>query len=311
VDLSVELCGVRLPNPLVLASGVLGATGAIAARCLQAGAGAVTFKSVGLEPRTGHPGPVLVPYEAGWLNAVGLSNPGIEAFGDEFRAARTAVPDGVLVVSVFAHETDRFEELAARADALGPELIELNLSCPNVADEFGRPFALDPAATKRAVAAARAGTKRPLLAKLTATAPDIVAVGAAALDAGADGLVATNTLGPGMAVDVRRRRPVLSNKVGGVSGAAIRPIAVRAVWQLAGLGAPVVGVGGLSTGEHVAEMLMAGAAAVQVGSCLAEEGPAGFGRIAAELASFMHEEGYGAVAELVGLARAETEGRPA
>ncbi len=305
-SLDVELCGVKLPNPVILASGVLGATGAGIARALRSGAGAATFKSVGLRPRKGHPGPVIVPFEAGWLNAVGLSNPGIDDFGEEFHAARKGA-EGALSVSVFSHNAQEFTELVEKAELLEPEFIELNLSCPNVSDEFGRPFALDVKATNAAVSAARKASKRPLLAKLTATAPNIVDVGKAALEAGADGLVATNTLGPGMVIDVRRRCPVMANTVGGVSGAAIRPIALRAVWQLASLNCPLVAVGGVSTGEHVAQMMMAGATAVQVGTCLVEEGFSGITRIVDELESFLADEDFSKVTKLIGLVRKENK----
>ena len=117
------------------------------------------LKSVGLTPRKGHPGPVIVPFEAGWLNAVGLSNPGMEAFPEEFKAARDGA-DGALSISVFSHTASEFTELVKKADDLAPEFIELNLSCPNVSDEFGRPFALDVEATKAAVSAGRKGTKK-------------------------------------------------------------------------------------------------------------------------------------------------------
>ena len=301
-SLQVELCGVELPNPVILASGVLGATGAGIARALRSRAGAATFKSVGLTPRKGHPGPVIVPFEAGWLNAVGLSNPGMDAFVEEYKAARHGA-DGALSISVFSHNAYEYTELVEKADDLAPEFIELNLSCPNVSDEFGRPFALDVEATKAAVSAGRKATKRPLLAKITATAPNIVQIGKAAIEAGADVLVTTNTLGPGMVIDVRRRCPVLANTVGGVSGSAIRPIALRSVWQLAQLGCPIVAVGGVSNGEHVAQMMMAGATAVQVGTCLVDEGFMGITRIVEEFSTFLQEEKYEAATELIGLAR--------
>ena len=311
-SLEVELCGRRLPNPVMLASGVLGASGSAVLRAIVSGAGAATFKSIGSKPRKGHPGPVLLPYEAGCLNAVGLSNPGVDDFFDEFKRARDGLIErnsrGALSVSVFAHEEEDFRGLVSRVEELEPDFIELNLSCPNVSDEFGRPFAMDAAATGAAVKSSRKATRRPLFAKLSAMAPKLIDVAKAALDGGADALVSTNTLGPGMEIDVKRRCPVLSNRVGGVSGAAIRPIALRSVWDLAQLNCPIIGVGGVSSGIHVAQMMMAGATAVQVGTALLGEGYRGLSRIVEEFRDFLREEKFERATDLLGVARCRGRG---
>jgi dihydroorotate dehydrogenase (NAD+) catalytic subunit len=305
VDLSVELCGLRLPSPLVLASGIWGCCAGTLIRAARAGAGAVTAKSCSLEPRAGHPNPTVLPWRGGLINAVGLSNPGAAAERAVLREAKAGlVPLGAaLIASVFADSREGFcaaTRLVAEAE---PNLIELNISCPNVESEFGRPFALEPTAAAGVTAAVRALYPGRLLVKLSPNAPDIVAVARAVADAGADGLTAVNTLGPGMLIDVRARRPVLSNLVGGLSGPALHPVALRCVYQItAAVDLPVIGTGGVSSGEDAMAMLMAGATAVGIGSFLCDEGEAVFARVLRELEALMEEEGYARIDDLRGCA---------
>jgi dihydroorotate dehydrogenase (NAD+) catalytic subunit len=305
IDTSVELCGVRLPNPLVLASGIWGSCAETLVRVAREGAGAVTAKSCSLEPRQGHPNPTVLDWGAGLINAVGLSNPGAQEERGMLRAARAGLaPLGVpLIASVYGHSRSAFAEAARLVAEAEPDFLELNISCPNVEAEFGRPFALDAVAAAGVTAAVRAVFQGRLLVKLSPNAPDIVAVARAVADAGADGLTAVNTLGPGMIIDVRARRPVLANRVGGVSGAALRPIAVRCVYDLAAaLPLPIIGTGGVASGEDALQMLMAGATAVGVGSALYTLGSGAFERILGELQALMAEEGYTRIEELRGAA---------
>lgn len=295
VDLAVDLCGVSLSNPLVLASGIWGSCAQTMVRLAQRGAGGVTSKSCSLTPRAGHPNPTVLRWEGGLINAVGLSNPGArtqravlrEAQGD---LASLGVP---LIASVFGESTDTFRravELVAEAE---PDFIELNISCPNVESEFGEPFALDPVAARRVTAAVRTVYDGRLLVKLSPNAPHIVQVARAVASEGADGLTAVNTLGPGMIIDVHAGRPVLSNRVGGISGTALRPMAVRCVYELAAsVDIPIIGVGGVLDGEDAVQMIMAGATAVGVGSALEIHGEGAFQRILKGLEDFMIEEGY-------------------
>lgn len=305
IDLSADLCGVRLRNPLVLASGIWGCCAETLVRAARAGAGAVTAKSCSLEPRKGHPNPTVLDWGGGLINAVGLANPGAAEERDILRAARQALePLGVpLIASVFGHSPGEFCQAVRLVAQAEPDFIELNISCPNVESEFGRPFALDPEAAARVTEAVRGVYSRRLLIKLSPNTPDIVDVARAVAAAGADGLTAVNTLGPGMIIDVRARRPVLANLVGGISGAALRPVAVRCVYEITrAVSIPVIGTGGVLSGEDAMEMIMAGATAVGIGSALHIEGEGAFARILAELKELMQEEGYRSLGQFRGCA---------
>lgn len=295
IDVSIELCGVRLRNPLVLASGVWGSCAETLVRLARAGAGAVTAKSCSLYPRAGHPNPTVLAWGGGLINAVGLSNPGAQAQREILRAAKAALgPHGVpLIASVFGDSREQFAQATRIIAEADPDFIELNISCPNVEHEFGQPFALDPVAAAGVVEAVRQVYQGRLLVKLSPNAPQIVSVAQAVEQAGADGLTAVNTLGPGMLIDVRARRPVLANLAGGISGAALRPVAVRCVYDIASaVNIPIIGVGGVGSGEDAMQMIMAGATAVGIGSALMFSGEHTFDRILGELANLMRTEGY-------------------
>ena len=305
VDLSVDRCGVRLRNPCLLAAGVLGTTAALLERVARNGAGAVTSKSCSLLPRQGHRNPTVVPWEGGLINAVGLANPGAEAMVSILvEARRRLAPLGIpLIASIFAEEVSAFGTVVRILEEAAPDFYEVNISCPNVAHEFGLPFAADPAQAALATAAVRAATRRPVIVKLSPNVVDICAVGRAVVEAGADALAAINTLGPGMLIDVRARAPVLSNQTGGLSGPAIRPVAVRCVYELSrAVAVPIVGTGGVTTGEDAVEMIMAGATAVGVGSAFYRRGEGALQAMAAELEAFMIEQGYDRVEAMRGLA---------
>ena len=305
VDTTVELCGLKLRNPLVLASGIWGCCAETLVRLARAGAGAVTSKSCSLRPRLGHPNPTVLDWGGGLINAVGLANPGAAEERAILRQAKAELePLGVaLIASVFGHTIADFVDAVRLVAEAEPDFIELNISCPNVEDEFGKPFALDPVAAAQVTGAARAAYEGRLLVKLSPNAPDLVAVARAVADAGADGLTAVNTLGPGMIIDVRARRPVLSNRAGGVSGAALRPIAVRCVHDIAtAVALPIIGTGGVSGGEDALQMVMAGATAVGLGSALYRDGEAVFARILGEMQALMAEEGIACLGEIRGAA---------
>jgi dihydroorotate dehydrogenase (NAD+) catalytic subunit len=266
VDLSVDLCGVRLRSPVLAASGCFGFGREMAGWLDLREVGAVVTKSVSLQPRRGRPTPRMAETPSGMLNAIGLQNPGVEAFcaGD---LAFLAEAGATVVASIVGRSAEEFGALAARlAGEPAVRLLEVNLSCPNV-DHRGELFASDPAATAAVLRAVKAAARQPVLAKLTADVSDLVAVARAAVDAGADGLTLINTL-LGMAVDVQALRPRLAAVTGGLSGPAIRPVAVRCVWQVAQAlpGVPIVGTGGILTAEDAAELLLVGATAVAVGT---------------------------------------------
>lgn len=305
-DLTVSLCGVSLPSPLVLASGILGAQAELLARVAQAGAGAVTAKSCSLLPRAGHRNPTVLAWEHGLINAVGLANPGIDAEVKELARAKEMLrPLGAaLIGSVFAETVEGFAQVAARLVEAGPDLIEVNISCPNVHDEFGTPFAADPAAAAEVTAAVKEAVagRAPVLVKLSPNVADIAAIARAVEAAGADGISAINTLA-GMIIDLHARRPILANRTGGLSGPAIRPLAVRCVYDIyQAVRVPIVGIGGVSSGRDAVEMIMAGAAAVGIGSAVYGQGPELFGRINQEMVQWMAELGYHRVDEMRGAA---------
>ncbi len=296
----------RLPNPLVLASGILGTEAELLARVARAGAGAVTAKSCSLLPRAGHRNPTVLAWEHGLINAVGLANPGVDAEVKELARAKELLrPLGAaLIGSVFADTVEGFAQVAARLVEAGPDLIEVNISCPNVHDEFGTPFAADPVAAAEVTAAVKEAVagRAPVLVKLSPNVADIAAIARAVEAAGADGISAINTL-TGMIIDVHARRPILANRTGGLSGPAIRPLAVRCVYDIyRAVRVPIVGIGGVSSGRDAVEMIMAGATAVGVGSAVYGQGPELFGRIGAEMVEWMAELGYQRVEEMRGAA---------
>ncbi len=300
-DLSTELAGVPLDNPTVLASGFLGVAASTLNRVAKFGAGAVTIKSIGPEKREGHPEPVVCEVEGGLLNCVGLSTQGPEAI-DELRTALADVKKPV-IASFYGKTVDDYAMLAEKIDAVKPPLLEANISCPNVADEFGSPFAAKADTTAAVVSAIKEKSKIPLFVKLTPNVPDIVSIAKAAVEAGADGITAINSVGPGMKIDLAARKPVLSNKSGGLSGPAIKPIAVRCVYDItAAVDVPVIGTGGVTSGEDAVEMLLAGASAVGVGTALMYRGLAACNDIPEEIASFMADNGYSNLTDLIGAA---------
>ncbi len=304
-DLSVDLCGVRLRNPLVLAAGILGTGAALLRRVAESGAAMVTTKSCGLSAREGHPNPTVLDWGHGLINAVGLANPGVEEEIEIIGQARTLLaPLGVpLVASIFAETVEGFGEVAREISAAQPDFIELNISCPNVSAEFGRPFASDAADAARVTAVVREVTYIPIIVKLSPNVIDIAAIARAVEEAGADAIVAINTVGPGMIIDIHAGQPILGNKVGGVSGPAIRPIAVRCVYDVyEAVEVPIIGTGGVSNGRDAVEMVMAGATAVGIGSAVRYRGLEVFQTVLDEMRAFMKEEGYASLDQLRGLA---------
>lgn len=300
-DLSVELAGVRLRNPFLLASGIWGESGESLVGAWRAGAGGVITKSVGSTERAGYPNPTVEAYGTwGMLNAMGLPNAGIEEYPREIAVARDA---GVTVVgSIFGGSAREFAELAGRMADTGVVALELNLSCPH-AEGFGTEVGGTPQAVEEIVRAVVRAQRLPVWAKLTPNTADPVALALAAERAGAAAVSAVNTV-RALAVDVRLRRPVLAHGLGGLSGSAIKPVGLACVWQIAGRSSlPVVGVGGVTTAEDALEYLMAGATAVQVGTAVAFRGIGVFGELARGLSALLDELGIRSVREAVGLAR--------
>jgi dihydroorotate dehydrogenase (NAD+) catalytic subunit len=264
IDLRVRLGRLSLPNPVMVASGTFGYAREMAGLVNLKRLGAIVPKTITAEPRAGNAPWRTVETPAGMLNSIGLDNDGIAAFIEHHLPylGELGVP---IVVSIAAHDYDEFVAMAARLDgAVGLAAIELNLSCPNVSG--GVDFGVDAKMCRRVVAGARDACRWPILAKLTPNVTKIADIAQAAADGGADAISVINTC-LGMAVDWRRRRPLLGNVVGGLSGPAIKPIALRAVYQVArAVSIPVVGIGGIATIDDVMEFAVAGATAVQIGT---------------------------------------------
>lgn len=265
VDLSVKLGNLELPNPVMTASGTFGYGLEYADLTALPSLGAIIVKGTTLEPRTGNPYPRMAETPSGMLNAVGLQNKGVDYFISHIWPE--IKDSGVkIIVNVSGARVEDYAECASRLSALdGLEAIELNISCPNV-KQGGMGFGTTCSGASEVVAAVRKAWPRHLMVKLTPNVTSIVDIAKAAEDAGADSVSLINTL-LGMAVDVERRRPVLSTVTGGLSGPAVRPVAVRMVWQVAkAVSIPVVGLGGITCGRDALEFIMAGASAVQIGT---------------------------------------------
>ena len=297
--LEVDLCGLRLKNPTILAAGVLDETGRSMIEVAKAGAGAIVTKSIGKEPRSGHGLPAVVELPCGLLNAMGLPNPGIEYFADEVKEAKKG---GVPIIgSVFGGTEEEIAELAGAMARAGADAVELNLSCPH-AKGYGAEIGSTPELVETICKLSKKKVNVPLFAKLTPNTSSITSLAVAAEKGGADGVVAINTL-KGMAIMPEAKMPILANKVGGLSGPAIRPVGVRCVYEIYdAVEIPVIGVGGIASGRDALEYIMAGAKAVQIGTAVWSEGIGVFSKVSKEIISFMENNGYSKISDLVGVA---------
>ena len=298
-SLQVVLAGVEMENPSMLASGIMGETGGSLLAMAKGGAGALVTKSIGSAPREGHKNPTLVELEFGYMNAMGLPNPGIDAFGEEmYEAGKAGIP---IVGSVFGASAEEFASLSKRMQEFGAEAIELNLSCPH-AKGYGMEMGVDPDVVASIISEVKAAVAVPVFAKLTPNTHRLIDVALAAEKAGVDAIVAINTL-KAMKIDVDAMRPVLSNRYGGLSGPAVRGVGVRCVYELyEALNIPVIGVGGIEDWRSALEYIMAGAAAVQIGSGVGRVGPRVFGDICSGISSYMEVNRLRNISQLVGVA---------
>ncbi len=295
--IAVELAGLKLSNPTMLAAGVLGTSASLLRRAVEAGAGAVVTKSIGLEPRVGYPNPTVVRVPYGLINALGLPNPGVKEFAHEIREAKGAVP---IIVSVYGFSSDELSKVASMAVDVGADAVELNLSCPHVKGT-GSELGQDPKVLADVVMAVKDAVNKPIFVKLTPNVTDVVAIAKAAEEAGADALTAINTV-KAMAIDVETARPILANKIGGLSGPAIKPIAIRCVYEIyEKVEIPIVGCGGITTWRDAVEFLLAGASAVQIGTAVALRGLDVFRSIVKGIESYVRRKGFRSVKEIVGL----------
>ena len=305
-DLSVEFCGVKFKNPIVLASGILGVTADSMAQVVRNGAGGVTSKSLWPYEHMGHPNPTIITSEHYMLNAVGIPDAGPEKAKEEIARYRE-VCDAPFIANIVGGVMDDYAAIAAEVALMGPDIVELNISCPNVEDELGKPMACSVAKSSevtklvRKVLNENGAGKIPLIVKLSPNVENIVSIAKSVLEAGADGITAVNSVGPGMAIDIDFAQPILANKVGALTGPAIKPLAIKYVYDIyRATKTPIIGTGGISTGRDAIEMMMAGATLVGVGSAVWLRGQDVFGKIVNEMNEWCDANGVKKLSDLIG-----------
>lgn len=297
--LETEIARIRLANPTMLAAGILGMSSTFFKRVADAGAGAIITKSIGLKARKGYANPTLVEVPCGLLNAMGLPNPGIKDFVEEIaEAKKIGIP---IIVSIFGFSPDEFAVVAEEAAKGGADALELNISCPHV-EKAGAEIGQNPQLVAEVVKKVKKVVKIPVIVKLTPNVNDICEVSIAAANVGADGVTAVNTV-RAMAIDVETMRPILANKIGGLSGAAIKPIALRCVFEIYhSVNVPIIGCGGITSWQDAVEFLLAGASAVQIGTAIALNDVEVFGTVTGGIDQYIKRKGFDNVNEIVGLA---------
>src|SRR5712691_7971603 len=296
--LSINIAGMELRNPTMLASGFLGISQAIFNRLYNADVGAIVSKSISSKPIEGYRNPTVVCLEGGsYLNAVGLANPGADAFSREI-ASHPYVP---IIVSLVGSSHDDFPPIINKFDDLNILGYEINLSCPHVA-KMGMEVGDDPDMVAKVVKTVKSNTLKPVVVKVGLGNVDLLDIARAANDAGANAITAINTI-RAMTINTESGIPVLSNKIGGLSGKSVKPIAIRCVYEISkNVGVPVIGCGGIFSWEDAVEFMLAGASAIQLGSVIGYEGFGAFQRICLGLKRYLDRKGMKNLTELVGLA---------
>ena len=298
--LKTNICGVEFRNPLMLAAGIMGSNASSMNWILKSGAGGVVSKSFSLNPHPGYVNPTTVAVDGGILNAIGISNPGVENFKEELKKIERE--NNVVIASIYGATPDEFSTLVSEVQGL-VDMIELNISCPHAMDGYGASIGQSCDLSHTIVSASKDAADVPIIAKLTPNVTDITEIAKTCEDAGADCISLINTLGPGMKINIDVAKPVLSNRFGGMSGKAIKPIAIRNVYSVyEAVDIPLIGVGGVYTYEDVVEFIFAGARAVQIGTAIMDEGVDVFSKINSGLETFMAEKGYNSIDEMVGIA---------
>ena len=299
-SLMVNVAGLQLPNPTVLASGILGYSAETVESIVKGGAGAAVMKSVGLKPREGYANPTVVQASYGLINAMGLPNPGIKEYLKEFHRIKAAVPNVPLIFSIYGYSAEEYATVAIEATAAGADAVELNVSCPHVEDT-GSEIGQCPETLADVVKKVKASVRKPVFAKLSPNVTSIADVAEAAVEAGADGLTVMNTV-KAMAIDVETAMPILSNKVGGLSGPAVKPLALRCVYDVyERIKVPIMGCGGIVDWHDAVEFLLAGASAVQIGTAVSLKGPNVFRSVTVGIGRYLRSKHFGKVEEIVGL----------
>lgn len=299
-SLKIAITGLELPNPTILASGVLGVTKASLKNVIAHGAGAVVTKSISKDPRKGHPSPIFTTFESGALNAVGYSNPGAIHAKEEFLNIKEI--GGPAIISIIGQEVDDFKKVWEILEPCGFSAIEIPLSCPHTPGYGTMGGQHTPEMAEKITKAMKQISNLPLWIKVSPN-ENMVPVAQAAQGAGADAIVAGNTMGPGMVIDIETAKPILGFKMGGISGPALRPIAVRCVYDLyKTLKIPVIGCGGVTYGKDLIEMMMAGAQAIQIATAVYYRGVGVFKQIADEAQDWLVEHDHQKITDIIGLA---------
>ncbi|MGE5684295.1 MAG: dihydroorotate dehydrogenase [Nitrososphaerota archaeon] len=296
-NLSVKLDKIHLRNPTMLASGILGISQGIFERLYHENIGAIVTKSISVKPMKGYPNPTVIPLGGGsYLNAVGLSNPGVDAFSREL-SNNKIIP---IFISLVGSSEKEFSKMVKAFDALNILGYEINLSCPHVS-KMGMEVGDDPEAVNKIVKTVRMNTNKPISVKVGVGSIDVVELARVAVDAGADIITAINTL-RAMSIDIETMMPILSNRIGGLSGNAIKPIGIRCVYEISKkLEVPVIGCGGVSSWKDVVEYMIAGASAVQIGSVLGSSGPRIFNQITTGLKKYVEKKQLKNIGEIIGI----------
>jgi dihydroorotate dehydrogenase (NAD+) catalytic subunit len=301
--LQTTFCGISFQNPLVLASGILGVTGGTMSEVVQKGAGGVTSKSWWVSQHAGHKNPVIIATENYMLNAVGLPDAGIEKSKEEITEFRKKC-DAPFIANIVAGSVEDFSRITEEVVPLQPDMIEVNISCPNVKKEFGDLFSGGCGYAEEMTKAVKQYSENiPVSVKLSPNVSNIADVAKACEQSGANAITAINTVGPGMRIDPVLRKPILNNGCGGVSGPAIFPIAVRCVWEIfEAVHIPIIGTGGITSGKDAIEMMLAGATLLGIGSAVHYRGQNAFSCIAQEMEDFCTSEGIENISECIGAA---------
>lgn len=296
-DLSVDIAGIHFRNPLLLASGFLGISQEIFNRLYKSGLGAVVSKSISVVPMEGYKGPTIVSInQKSYLNAIGLSNPGADAFSEEI--SNNTVP---LLVSLVGSSATEFPNLIKKFDKLNILGYEINLSCPHVA-KMGMEVGDDPTLVTKIIKTIKANTKKPVIIKVGIGNVDIVKLADLIEESGADAITAINTI-RAMTINTETGMPVLSNKIGGLSGSSIKPIGVRCVYEISKkVSIPVIGCGGIMNWEDVIEYMLAGATTVELGSVIGYHGLGVINKIIKGINGYLNKKGYKSVKEIIGIA---------
>ncbi len=297
--IATEVAGLKLSNPTILASGILGYTGLSLKTVIDGGAGAVVTKSMGNKSRGGYPNPTVVQASCGLINAMGLPNPGISHFKDEMKQIKNSkIPT---IVSVYGFSPEDFTKVAKTAVEIGADALELNVSCPHV-EKAGAEIGSDPKLISSIIREVKEAVEKPVIAKLTPNVANISEIAKAVEKAGADAITAINTL-KAMAIETETHRPILANKYGGLSGPAIKPIAIRCVYDVySSVDIPIVGCGGISSWQDAIEFILAGASAVQIGTAVSFKGPDVFKHVSRGVDRYLKRKGIKNVRQIVGLA---------